>query len=121
MAQRRSLEFYGENAAGFLKRNDKHLATVLKAIFIEFYDVTPYYIDQWRLLEKHPANVVLTLLKNREVQYKEVIEKAKQAVPLSALADKLFDEVSALNNLQKNIPDKIFNENGLVDQLLVRK
>ena len=74
--------------------------------------MTLEYIDKWYRPEKHPANVAWILLRNRKVKYEEVKEMAKQIDIQVAMADELFDEVSALNGILQNIPDETFNEDG---------
>jgi len=110
--KRHSSEFYGAKTAELLKGIDKDCAEVLKSSFKEFYEVTLEYIDKRYRPEKHPANVAWILLRNRKAKYDEVKEMAKQIDPQVAMADELFDEVSALNGILQNIPDETFSEDG---------
>ena len=52
-----------------------------------------------------------TQLRVQTIEYEEVKELAKQVDPQMAIKDELFDEVLALNDLLKNIPDDEFYNN----------
>ncbi|XP_077974479.1 uncharacterized protein LOC144430420 [Styela clava] len=105
-----SSEFYGATTAELLKGLKNDHAEMLKSRFQEFYTITMDYIDKWYRPEEHPGNLDWTLLRNRKVKYEEVLEMAKQIDPHIAMADELFDEVSALNSLLENIPDDVFDK-----------
>ena len=109
--QRQSSEFFGASTADLLKRVDEERANLLKSSFLEFYTITLEYISKWYRLEKHPKNIKWTLLRVKTIEYEEVRELAKQVDPPMATKDELFDEVSALNDLLKKIPDDEFCKN----------
>ena len=69
------------------------------------------YISKWYQLEKHPKYIKWTLPRVKTIEYEEVRELAKQVDPPMATKDELFDEVSALNDLLKKIPDDEFFKN----------
>ena len=109
--QRQSSEFFGASTADLLKTMDEENANLLKSSFQEFYTITLEYISKWYQLEKHPRCIKWTLLRVQTIEYEEVKELAKQVDPHVAIKDELFDEVSALNDLLKNIPDDEFYKN----------
>ena len=82
---------------------------MLKSSSKKFYEVILEYIDKWYRPNKHPANVVWTLLRNRSVTYEEVKEMAKK---VDHDVDELFDEVLSLNDMLENIPDETFSEDS---------
>jgi hypothetical protein len=88
------------------------------------------YIDKWFRLECLPTNIQWILLRERNVDYAEVLELAKQIAPEIAVKDGLFDEVSDLNRILQHLPMevicednaeskwlKIFKENNLIPHL----
>ena len=109
--QRRSSEFFGTFIADLFKRVDEERANLLKSSFLEFYIITLEYISKWYRLEKHPKYIKWTLLRVKTIEYEEVRELAKQVDPPMTTKDELFDEVSALNDLLKKIPDDEFCKN----------
>ena len=109
--QRHSSEFFGASTADLLKAIDEENADLLKSSFQEFYTITLEYISKWNRLEKHPRCIKWTLLRVQTIEYEEVKELAKQVDPQMAIKDELFDEVSTLNDLLKNIPDDEFYKN----------
>ena len=109
--QRQSSEFFGASTANLLKRVDEESAKLLKSSFQEFYTITLEYISKWYRLEKHPKYIKWTMLRVKTIEYEEVRELAKQVAPSMANKDELFDEVSALNDLLKKIPDDEFCKN----------
>lgn len=108
--QRQRSGFFGATTAELLRGVDQERAEVLKSSFQEFYTITLDYINKWHRLEKHPTNIKWTLLRDRNIEYKDVKELAKQIDPPMAMTDELFDEVSALNALLEKIPDDVFSK-----------
>ena len=106
-----SSEFFGASTADLFKRVDEERANLLKSSFLEFYIITLEYISKWYRLEKHPKYIKWTLLRVKTIEYEEVRELAKQVDPPMTTKDELFDEVSALNDLLKKIPDDEFCKN----------
>ena len=109
--QRQSSEFFGAFTADLLKTIDEENANLLKSRFQEFYTIMLEYISKWYRLEKHPRCIKWTLLRVQMIEYEEVKELVKQVDPQMAIKDELFDEVSALNDLFKNIPHGEFYKN----------
>ena len=108
--QRQSSEFFEASTADLLKTIDEENAN-LKSSFQESYTITWEYISEWYRLKKHPRCIEWTLLRVQTIEYEEVKELAKQVDQQMAIKDELFDEVSALNELLKNIPDDEFYKN----------
>jgi len=108
--QRQRSEFFGATTAELLRGVDEEHAKALKSSFQEFYTITLEYVNKWYRLEKHPTHIKWTLLRDRNIEYEDVKELAKQVDPQMAMMDELFDEVSALNALLEKIPDDVFNK-----------
>ena len=92
--------------AELLRCVDDERAKILKSSFQELYTVNLEYVDKWFNIENHPTQTNWTLLS----RYEEVVDLAKQLNPQTAMMDKLFDKVPALNILLKKIPFDIFQK-----------
>lgn len=64
------------------------------------------YIDKWFRLEALPANISWIMLRAHEIDFKEVLQLAEQIAPEVAEKDELYDEVSQLNSILKEIPQE---------------
>lgn len=75
----------------------------------EFHTTVIEYIDKWFRVEFLPTNISWILLKNKNVDYTEAVELAKQVAPEIADKDELFNEMVEVNRMLRQIPDEVFD------------
>lgn len=75
----------------------------------EFHTTVLEYIDKWFRVEFLPTNISWIMLRARHINYDEAVELAKQVAPDIAVMDELFNEVTEVNRMLRQIPDEVFN------------
>jgi hypothetical protein len=99
-----------------LQLEDPRQANALEKSFSEFYATVLEYIDKWYRLESLPTNISWIMLSTPEIVYKDVQTLAQQVAPELAEKDDLFDEVTQLNRLLKEIPPETFSQVSAEDK-----
>jgi hypothetical protein len=78
--------------------------------FKNFYQIVINYVDQWFQLQSMPRQIEWINLTKKEVDWAaDVVPLAEQICPDIALSDELFDEISQLNQVLKEIPEEELN------------
>lgn len=75
----------------------------------DFYTTVMEYIDKWFRVECLPTNISWIMLKQKNIDYTDTIQLAKQVAPEIAEKDELFNEVAELNRMLRQIPDEVFD------------
>lgn len=95
-----------------LQLEDSRKSNALENSFLEFYATVLEYIDKWYHLESFPTNISWIMLATPEVAFKDIQALALQVAPELAEKDDLFDEVTQLIGLLKELPTEILNSNS---------
>jgi hypothetical protein len=102
--------FYGGATSESLKLlDDQRRKTLLKSSFDEFYNIVLVYLSKWFRLERLPTKILWVMLSNKQIDYDDVRSLAEQVYPEMALLDALFNEVSEVNAVLREIPTAQFN------------
>lgn len=123
--ERKASEFFGAKTATSLGRLDSEEKERLSSSFQvgfclerwgncnsflqEFYTTVIEYINKWFRIEFLPTHISWIMLKQKNIDYTEALELAKQVAPEIADKDELFNEVVEVNRMLRQIPDEIFD------------
>lgn len=67
------------------------------------------YIEKWFHVEFLPTNIAWIMMKEKNLDYTDALELAKQVTPEIAEKDELFNEVVEVNRMLRQIPDEVFD------------
>jgi hypothetical protein len=115
ISERQAARFFGGKTTAplhLLQLEDSRKSNALENSFLEFYATVLEYIDKWYHLESFPTNISWIMLTTPEVAFKDIQALALQVAPELAEKDDLFDEVTQLNGLLKELPNEIVNSNS---------